>query len=233
MSPKISILLATSLLAAALSGLPHPSANPVGRGDGNPPARSEHRGEPSPVLSKIIPDSPSTKSEPFNSTSPVTGRSTGPAPEYTGLTGIDAPDENQPVRNHSGKSTPSESASPVTPVERTIQLANNFRLPAALLSRSFTPTEPKPAAVENITRQIEDTFYRKLGSNRSESPETVAADSNVDPNVVIEPDEESIQVLDHADQLYRSMFGQEAFNRQSLNSAIEVRLPATDTAVSN
>lgn len=111
---------------------------------------------------------------------------------------------------------------------RGIQLAENVRLPAAVmaLAEIAKPTaEPVPPAVAAAQRKIVEKFYQEIAAemsphNISPKPELVEATT-----VVISPSKTVDDARHRADEQYRALFGDAAYNRQGIRSAIEVRLP--------
>ena len=111
---------------------------------------------------------------------------------------------------------------------RGIQLAENVRLPAAVmaLAEFAKPTaEPIPPAVAAAQLEIVEKFYQEIAAemappNISSTPELEEATT-----VVISPSESVDDARHRADEQYRTLFGDAAYNRQGISSAIEVRLP--------
>ena len=109
-----------------------------------------------------------------------------------------------------------------------IQLAGDVRLPAAVmaLAEIAQPSaEPVPPAVAAAQREIVEKFYQEVAvemapPNISPHPELVDATT-----VVISPGEAVDNARHRADEQYRTLFGDAAYNRQGIGSAIEVRLP--------
>lgn len=103
---------------------------------------------------------------------------------------------------------------------RAIQLADNVQLPAVLMvqDRPTTTTPQLAAAISGIG----DAFYQKLAASTAPG-----ATSGTQDSAVIEPGPEVAQARDLANETYRALFGDEAYNRQTMNSVIEVQLPVT------
>lgn len=122
---------------------------------------------------------------------------------------------------------PHDSTAGPTPI-RTIQLAANFQLPVAMLPQAPAANHAT-TPVKDATRVIVDDFYRKLAERLPDGPSSEFHEDTAplpeDGNLVIQPDPESESVRKHADELYRTLFGDEAFGRMSMESAREVRLP--------
>lgn len=140
--------------------------------------------------------------------------------------------DNRPKGFNSG---PTRVANPT----RTIQLAGNFQLPAVLLAKSSpdgSKTHETKTPVESATQAIADGFYLDLAEHlpddRSVDTTGNPAAEQVGGNTIIEPDSGSVSVRRHADELYRSLFGDEAFGRKGMESTLEVRLPESPDEVS-
>ncbi|MES2475938.1 MAG: hypothetical protein V4640_09160 [Verrucomicrobiota bacterium] len=170
----------------------------------------------------------------FNPTQPTTGQS---AHVLHKLQPPEQSESNAQEQHPSSSKTEAvgENSIPPPPSShpaRTIQLANNFQLPAVLLTAasSTTPGMDKPKnPVEQATQAIVDDFYRNLAERL---PDAVPADGEtilpvqpVEENIVITPDPETDSVRRHADELYRALFGDEAFGRKGMEGTLEVRLP--------
>jgi hypothetical protein len=136
-------------------------------------------------------------------------------------------------------------SNPSPPPSRTIQLAANFQLPAALLVSSSPvslTSDEIDTPVEKATQAIVDAFYRKLADLPTEKipsdTETIPAAGSVDGNLpqaegenfIIVPNPETDAVRRRADELYRTLFGDEAFGRKGMDSTLEVRLPVVGDA---
>lgn len=119
-----------------------------------------------------------------------------------------------------------------------IQLAENFRLPASTLIQGVNRNSPFPMvspAISAATQEIENSFYRALAAT---PPETGQTPQGIPPDAIenedtrlIPPTAETERLRIQADQWYRTLFGDAAYNQQTMNSLIEVRLPplpATD-----
>lgn len=123
-----------------------------------------------------------------------------------------------------------------------IQLRQDVRLPAALMNQSgngILLSDERPVVATEVTvarEQIANSFYREL-ADHALVPAT-AEDGMIDPQheilesndeentVVIAPGPQVEEVRERADEIYRVLYGDEAYNRYSMGSAVEVRLPA-------
>jgi hypothetical protein len=129
-------------------------------------------------------------------------------------------------------------------------LADNVQLPGALMpDDEAATTSPE---INAAIRSIGDTFYQTIAATpaatsspagESASPiatagQSATADQSApgggvadptsgarDDTTVIAPGPDVERARDIADETYRAMFGNDAYNRQTLNSTIEVNLP--------
>ena len=129
------------------------------------------------------------------------------------------------MKDPESHSTGSDTAPTVVPLA--IQLADDVRLPAALM-----PSEAieMPDAVTAATQEISDRYYQELQAStaRPSAAEAEAAQkssSEEKSTHVIANSPETEQIRYRADQQFRVLHGDERYNQQILNSAIEVMLP--------
>lgn len=113
-----------------------------------------------------------------------------------------------------------------------IQLAGDVRLPAAImaLAELAKPSaEPIPPAVVAAQREIVAKFYQEVAASvppPNISPGVAEISEEIQTTTVVIPPSESVDAARHrADEQYRTLFGDAAYNRQGIGSAIEVRLP--------
>jgi len=129
-----------------------------------------------------------------------------------------------------------------TQAGRAIQLAEDVRLPAAFMAQS----EPEMADLAITTEvvaaanlAITDSFYQQLAAGVAAQPAPAAQPEanrsgmipvtptpGTEDTTVIPPGPEVASARESADELYRALFGDEAYGRMTLHSALEVRLPA-------
>ncbi len=81
---------------------------------------------------------------------------------------------------------------------------------------------PNSLQVEAASEEIVNHFYREISVEASGNAEV--------DTVVVEPDARTAQILRSADQYYRMIFGDEAYNRHTMRSAIDVTLPVAPEA---
>ncbi len=113
--------------------------------------------------------------------------------------------------------------------ERAVRLAPNVRLPAAIMAQG--DHEPTPhrcsSASEAANQTIADRFYGELSSGSREPSND--SETDVRPKdrgeLLVPTGLEVDRATQRANEAYRAMFGDAAYNRQSMMSAIEVNLP--------
>lgn len=196
------------------------------------------------ILPKVIPQKPPSSRVSANpsATQLTTGPSIPTRPE--------SPHHERYQSNaQDGHSTSSNTgaareSSPISPPNfhpaRTIQLASNFQLPAVLLaaaSPAVREADTPKTPVEQATQAIVDDFYRNLAERLptevSTDAETILPELPVEENIVIAPDTETDSVRRHADELYRALFGDEAFGRKGMEGTLEVHLPESPNEASH
>lgn len=125
-----------------------------------------------------------------------------------------APMTDEPIARSSSQAVPEP---PAGRFAQAIQLADDVRLPAALL-----PQGPPnlPPAVAEATAEIANTFYRELQAATPQAPPGEDQDTTLIPKT---PRTEQIRQL--ADEQFRALYGDDRYIQQTLNSAIEVQLP--------
>ena len=111
-----------------------------------------------------------------------------------------------------------------------IQLADDVRLPAALMPHDTSKESPVVAAARAA---IGDRFYRELQEIAAKdsvtdpaTKDSAAKDSAAEPTtVVIHQSPATENALKRANEEYRALFGDEAFNRKTMDTQLEVKLP--------
>ncbi len=120
-----------------------------------------------------------------------------------------------------------------------IRLADNVKLPAVIIALSDPNRDPEhklPQPVLDCMQGIVDRFYQDLaasaaGKQPGSSPDPSAPEAATDDNtVVIEPGPAVDKARARANEMYRALFGDEAYNRLTMNSALEVQLPTAAPA---
>ncbi len=119
-----------------------------------------------------------------------------------------------------------------------IQLADDVRLPAALMPHDTANESPEIAAARAA---IGDRFYRALQENAAQETATNLATeppasknpateptTGTDATVIIHPSPASENALKHANEEYRALFGDAAFNQKTIDTHLEVKLPTSE-----
>jgi len=122
---------------------------------------------------------------------------------------------------------------------RGLRLSDNVKLPAVILALSDPNRDPEhklPQPVLDCMQGIVDRFYQDLAASAGNqagtagkppgtSPDPAAPVTAADNTVVIEPGPAVDKARARANEMYRALFGDEAYNRLTMNSALEVQLP--------
>ena len=112
-----------------------------------------------------------------------------------------------------------------------IQLADDVQLPAVIIALSDPNKDPQhkiPPPVAAAMQRIVDSFYQELAASVRENPmgeDTKPTEADGLETVVIQPGPAVEQARANANEAYRVLFGDEAFNRLMMNAALEARLP--------
>jgi hypothetical protein len=120
-----------------------------------------------------------------------------------------------------------------------VRLAPDVKLPAASFAKlepRFQPNMPASPVVAAANQEIENDFYRELAGRAARTPrpspdaldnsgEAPGDNPGQDDTVVIGPGQDLEAALDRANEIYRSLFGNDAYNRRMVESSIEVNLP--------
>ncbi|MEO7340270.1 MAG: hypothetical protein ABI073_05290 [Luteolibacter sp.] len=116
-----------------------------------------------------------------------------------------------------------------------IQLAENVQLPAALMipgtDASGRAVALTPAGATAI-KEISDSFYQEIADTLTNTPPqapTESADHKIadeEDTVLITPSASVESARQRANELYHALFGNDTYNRQTMNSTIEVHLPS-------
>ncbi len=101
-----------------------------------------------------------------------------------------------------------------------IQLADDVRLPAALMPHDTSKESPEIAAARAA---IGDRFYQELQETAAKEPP-----SEADTTTVIHKSSATENALKRANEEYRALFGDEAFNRKTMDTHLEVKLPTLE-----
>ena len=103
-----------------------------------------------------------------------------------------------------------------------IRLAHDVRLPAAALPLDF---KMSPVA-EKMLKEIVDDYYRELAATVASAPEGDEIQSGDEgPTVLVSNGPIVDEARKRADYRFRALFGNAAYNRITMNSVLESRLP--------
>ena len=94
------------------------------------------------------------------------------------------------------------------------------------LAEIAQPTpEPIPPAVAAAQQEIVEKFYQEIAAEMA-PPNILATPELKEATTVVIPPSQTVDDARHrADEQYRTLFGDAAYNRLEISSAIEVRLP--------
>jgi hypothetical protein len=214
------MLFAIGLVAATVTVALRPSAKSI-------PSATESQAPPEAKTSKEQQATKTTAapSQTLAKTA-ATAQKTVPAKTLpaTTATHTDPADSSAPTKMASAPSTetrqpsnPLETEPAASPVAHAVQLGDDVRLPAALMPQTTTKRSPEVAAA---VAAIGDRFYREI--------QEIAASENPNPatdTTVIHKSPATEQALKRANEEYRALLGDEAYNRTTIESHIEVKLP--------
>lgn len=256
MHSKYLTFLATGLvlLCAALifrkSFKPEADQNP--RASARPAASEAANKRPSePLHPEEMPRNQTThRNQDDDNSSSLTKFPTNPNPVGATKSSSDDKIKSQSVKNSANTATQNIAPKVGLPPEPTptllpqgIQLAEDVKLPAVILAINAAERNPQnkmPAPVAAAMHGIVDTFYRELAESvakdvaekKSEtSAETTVANEN--DTVLIHPGPAVERARDHANQMYRALFGDAAYNQMTMNAVMESQLPVEPVAGEN
>lgn len=118
-------------------------------------------------------------------------------------------------------------------VPKGIQLADNVKLPAVILAITAVrnDTETKISApVAAAMRGIVDTFYRDLADRADpvgsgNSPEASSTGDGTGDTIVIHPGPAVEKARKRANETYRALFGDVAYDQMTMRALMEAQLP--------
>lgn len=149
------------------------------------------------------------------------------------------PDHPEPMVSATREETrESLNPKPGSEASPAIQLGANVQLPAALMAQGTWASNPSlansPAAMA-ANEEIVNSFYRELSERLSEIPPTPNGESpaqppasglqTVDATLIVSEGPIIQDVRERANQRFRTLYGNEAYNRLMMNAAIESSLP--------
>lgn len=133
-------------------------------------------------------------------------------------------------------------ADPVVRDEETpvgVRLGNKVRLPATAIAKGSGIFATPEIAAAN--QELENHFYQNIlgrelenlaesaSAKKTKDPEPdIPLDENGERTITVEPGPETEQVLQDSDEAFRSLFGNEAYNRRKLEGLMEVKSVGDD-----
>ncbi len=131
-----------------------------------------------------------------------------------------------PLHDLSSHSEPSSHA-------KGIQLAGDVKLPAVVLAINSTEKNPPNTVAEPLTetmQEIVNTFYRDLNghADRVETGRSLGVTNTqviAEDIIVIHPGPAEQTAREKANQTYRALFGDSAYNQMTMTAVIEVQIP--------
>jgi hypothetical protein len=112
-----------------------------------------------------------------------------------------------------------------------IQLADDVQLPAVILAINAAEKDPEnkmTAPIAAAMHAIVETFYQDLAASALENrPGESPPETGADNTLVIKPGPAVERARDKANETYRALFGDEAYNQMLMSAALEARLPVT------
>lgn len=219
MRPHFLKLVGAAVLAGCAALIIHPVGNQTealsGRGD-------NHAGIGPRLRSRVARNAPST---------PVLGHAAPPREPFgQSETGVEI--NGSPIRRQPGERSPIATDRPLPAV----QVSNTARLPAVMLVQAdgdSTGQSSNTLEMDASTAALTDSFYQDLaGRVAAGRPDGVASAEGVGPlpdgqaTAVVEPGPELDAATATANEQFRALFGQNAYNRNSIISALEVSTQA-------
>jgi len=125
------------------------------------------------------------------------------------------------VPAHASNSANSSGRAPSEPSATAIQLESDVRLPAALLP-PYLVNQPIP--VDAAVQEITNAFYRRLQAVADADGNSKEIRGSED-TIMISQNPSTAHARDLANEQYRALFGNEAYNQKTLESTIEAQLP--------
>ncbi len=110
-----------------------------------------------------------------------------------------------------------------------IRLADNVPLPAVIIDLNTTMKDPErkiPMPIRDAMQSIIDTFYQDLAASVRDRPAGTTATTTDVNTIVIELGPAVDRARATANETYRALFGDAAYNRMTMNAVLESQLPA-------
>lgn len=127
-------------------------------------------------------------------------------------------------REDPGQTTEPAAASP--PVG--VQLAPDVRLPVAAMPIDFETNEVTARMLEIIVSDYYSDLAARVSQDEEGTQTTRILEENGETTILVENGPVAEAARQRADWRFRTIFGKEAFNRMSMNSNLEARLPVTE-----
>jgi hypothetical protein len=248
MHSKYLTFLATGLvlICAALiirkSFKPEANQNPLA--SARPTANEAANKRPSEALhSEEMPrNQTSHRNQDNDNSSSLTKYPANPNPVGATKSSSDVKINSQSVKNSANTATQNIAPKVGLPPEPTptllpqgIQLAEDVKLPAVILAINAAERNPQnkmPAPVAAAMHGIVDTFYQELAESVAKDVAEKKSETSAETTVAIENDTVLIhpgpaveRARDHANQMYRALFGDAAYNQMTMNAVMESQLP--------
>jgi hypothetical protein len=254
MKPKQTAWLAAALAVVAVGSWSMSREATTGKSNKNRPAAAPGAGDrkPGPALTAIHQDpesKPGALVDDAGSSGQATDRSAGRgvAPAGAAPTANLTPDAGHASRKRSldrsggdveaaaSGGTHADLTDPAAAPPAGLRLAPDVRLPAAALPVDFKMSPVAEKALKNIV----DDYYRDLAAALAPELETathgqdnggdgglVETAENGEKTVVVTNGKIAEYARKRADARFKALFGNAAFNRMTIQSALESRLPA-------
>ncbi len=188
---------------------------------GQPPHDSARK-EPAPASS--APSAPKLADKPRE----PSAQPTHPAAGNVGTAASNTARATPPPQSGS---TPSSSA--VNLPAAGFQLADDVQLPAVILALSAAEKNPQKKVSEPIAtamRGIIDRFYQDLAESArgttASGDQATATQTGTDGTIIIQKGPAVERARARANETYRALFGNEAFNQMTRDALLESQLPA-------
>lgn len=106
-----------------------------------------------------------------------------------------------------------------------VRLADEVQLPAVILTLNEERVDPDnltPQPIKDAMNSIVDTFYQDLAKAALEGEH---AGQDPDGTYIIGKGSAVDRARDRANEIYRALFGEDAYNRMTMSAALEAQLP--------
>lgn len=149
--------------------------------------------------------------------------------QHSGTTTAGRPSPGDDFQADPATTSKAESISSDTIVEvvlPAVRLADDVQLPAVILTLNQEQADPEnttPQPIKDAMKSIVDTFYQDLAKAALEG-EHISQDP--DGTYVIGKGNAVDRARDRANEIYRALFGEDAYNRMTMNAVLEAQIPA-------